>query len=183
VAVTGKNAVQIEVDHPDLPTGNTVLMQAIGTTDFDFYSGLIGQLVNASKEREASESGTNFMLSVIKGIEPRDQVEAMLAAQMAAVHMAGGYKADQKALGNDKVGSLLCRSRSSSTIGSTRLWLDRRSLATALCWPRAPLRTSYAHDGSWIVGVSLAVRATVRTIIAPGEVRDAMTSILNWPRA
>src|SRR5262245_21414480 len=28
------------------------------------------------------------MLSVIKGIEPRDQLEAMLAAQMAAVHMA-----------------------------------------------------------------------------------------------
>jgi len=28
------------------------------------------------------------MLSVIKGIDPRDQLEAMLAAQMAAVHMA-----------------------------------------------------------------------------------------------
>ena len=28
------------------------------------------------------------MLAVIKGIEPRDQVEAMLAAQIAAVHMA-----------------------------------------------------------------------------------------------
>jgi hypothetical protein len=28
------------------------------------------------------------MLSVIKGIDPRDQTEAMLAAQMAAVHMA-----------------------------------------------------------------------------------------------
>ena len=28
------------------------------------------------------------MLSVIKGVEPRDQVEAMLAAQMAAVHSA-----------------------------------------------------------------------------------------------
>jgi hypothetical protein len=28
------------------------------------------------------------MLSVIKGIEPRDQIEAMLASQMAAVHMA-----------------------------------------------------------------------------------------------
>ena len=27
------------------------------------------------------------MLSVVKGIEPNDQVEAMLAAQMAAVHM------------------------------------------------------------------------------------------------
>jgi hypothetical protein len=28
------------------------------------------------------------MLSVVKGIEPKDQVEAMLAAQMAAVHTA-----------------------------------------------------------------------------------------------
>jgi hypothetical protein len=28
------------------------------------------------------------MLAVVKGIEPRDQIEAMLAAQMAAVHMA-----------------------------------------------------------------------------------------------
>ncbi len=28
------------------------------------------------------------MLAVIKGIEPQDQVESMLAAQMAAVHMA-----------------------------------------------------------------------------------------------
>jgi hypothetical protein len=35
-----------------------------------------------------SEKGANFMLSVIKGIEPRDQIEAMLAAQMAAVHVA-----------------------------------------------------------------------------------------------
>ncbi len=34
------------------------------------------------------ESGLNFMLSVVKGIEPKDQVESMLAAQMAAVHMA-----------------------------------------------------------------------------------------------
>ena len=29
------------------------------------------------------------MLSVIKDLKPKDQVEAMLAAQMAAVHMAG----------------------------------------------------------------------------------------------
>jgi hypothetical protein len=28
------------------------------------------------------------MLAVVKGIEPHDQIEAMLAAQMAAVHMA-----------------------------------------------------------------------------------------------
>jgi hypothetical protein len=34
-----------------------------------------------SKGAEASEDGANFMLSVVKGIEPRDQIEAMLAAQ------------------------------------------------------------------------------------------------------
>jgi len=34
------------------------------------------------------EGAINFMLSVVKGMEPRDQVEALLAAQMAAVHMA-----------------------------------------------------------------------------------------------
>jgi hypothetical protein len=85
VAVTGKDAVKIGVDHPDNTIGLVALMRAIGTTDFDFYNGLIGQLVNASKEKEASESGTNFMLSVIKGIEPRDQIEAMLASQMASV--------------------------------------------------------------------------------------------------
>jgi hypothetical protein len=28
------------------------------------------------------------MVSLVKGIKPRDEVEAMLAAQMAAVHMA-----------------------------------------------------------------------------------------------
>jgi hypothetical protein len=88
VVVTGRDAVTTDVDHPDSAIGTIALMRALGTTDFDFYSGLISQLLNASKEKEVSEGGTNFMLSVIKGIEPRDQIEAMLAAQMAAVHMA-----------------------------------------------------------------------------------------------
>jgi hypothetical protein len=46
------------------------------------------QLVTASQKIGASESRAIFMLAVVKGIEPRDQIEAMLAAQMAAVHMA-----------------------------------------------------------------------------------------------
>jgi hypothetical protein len=45
---------------------------------------LIGHLVNASNESGLSEQEANFMLSVVKGIQPRDQVEAMLAAPMAA---------------------------------------------------------------------------------------------------
>jgi hypothetical protein len=83
-----QGVARTKVDHPEEIVGTLALMQGIGTTDSEFYNGLIGQLINASREKEASEAGTNFMLSVIKGIEPRDQIEAMLAAQMAAVHMA-----------------------------------------------------------------------------------------------
>jgi hypothetical protein len=88
VATDTNNVTKIAVDHPERGCGQVALMKAIGTSDSDFYGGLIVQLVDASKEKEASEERTNFMLAVIKGIEPRDQIEAMLAAQMAAVHMA-----------------------------------------------------------------------------------------------
>ena len=85
VTSTGKNLATINVDHADNTVGTVVLMRAIGTTDVDFLHPLLCQIVDASKGAEASESGANFMLSVIKGIEPRDQIEAMLGAQMAAV--------------------------------------------------------------------------------------------------
>jgi hypothetical protein len=76
-------------DHPDKVVGYRLLMEALGTADLDFLSGLLSQLVNAgSNGPEVDEEGLNFMLSVVKSIQPRDQLEAMLAAQMAAVHMA-----------------------------------------------------------------------------------------------
>lgn len=84
----GKN-VSISLDHPDPATGGSLLMQAIGASSTDFVNPFLNQLINAvSKGAEPDEASSNFMLSVVKGIEPRDQVEAMLAAQMAAVHMA-----------------------------------------------------------------------------------------------
>jgi hypothetical protein len=48
---------------------------------------LIGQLAKADGGK-IDEGRLNFMLSVVKGIKPRDHIEAMLAAQMAAVHSA-----------------------------------------------------------------------------------------------
>ena len=66
-----------------------MLLEALGTRDFYFLDGLLKQLCNVgSHGKTADEKGLNFMLSVVKGIEPRDQVEAMLAAQMAATHNA-----------------------------------------------------------------------------------------------
>ena len=79
----------ISVDHPEPAVGQVLLMGALGTTDADFLKGLLGQLANAgTKGRVVDEHGLNFMLAVVKGVEPRDQLEAMLAAQMAAVHVA-----------------------------------------------------------------------------------------------
>lgn len=64
-------------------------MDAIGTKDVDFLNGILGQIANASAGAEnPNEQALNFMLSVIKGIKPKDQFETMLAAQMAAVHAA-----------------------------------------------------------------------------------------------
>jgi len=83
------DARQITVDHQDIPTGFSLLMEAVGTTNRDFMAGILRQLANAAtKGPEADVEGLNFMLSMITDIEPKDQMEAMLAAQMAAVHMA-----------------------------------------------------------------------------------------------
>jgi hypothetical protein len=63
------------------------MMEALGTADFAFLHTLVGQLAGACSE-ERKEAELNFMVSVVKEIKPRDQIEAMLAAQMAAVQMA-----------------------------------------------------------------------------------------------
>jgi hypothetical protein len=81
-----KQAVSIAPDHPDKLVGQMLLMDALGTADIDFYRGLLHQLANAdSPAGQIDEHGLNFMLSVVKGVEPKDQLVAMLAAQMATV--------------------------------------------------------------------------------------------------
>ena len=83
------NGDAISFDHPDNSVGQVQLMESLGITSFDFLDGLLHQVANAGSQKGyETERGMNFMLSVIKGIEPRDQVEVMLGAQMAAVHMA-----------------------------------------------------------------------------------------------
>ena len=75
-------------DHPDWEAGMSLLMEALGSTDRDFVAGFVCQLtnINGDKLEEDSMTRLNFILSVIRGIKPKDQIEAMLAAQMAAVH-------------------------------------------------------------------------------------------------
>jgi hypothetical protein len=84
-----KKATAISLDHPDGLIGYALLTEALGTVDSDFVNGLLTQLGNASsQDQRPNESAINFLLSVIKGAKPKDQFEAMLAAQMAAIHTA-----------------------------------------------------------------------------------------------
>ena len=83
----GKKAASVAPDHPDKSLARA--LQALGTVSVDFMNGLLRQLANAgSHGRQLDEDALNFMLSVVIGIKPKDQLEAMLAAQMAAIHTA-----------------------------------------------------------------------------------------------
>jgi len=79
----------LHIDHPDPYYGMMLMMDAIGAPDKPFFLGLMSQLGNASIEKgKVSTNNLNFMLGVMKDIAPKDAVEAMLASQMAAAHMA-----------------------------------------------------------------------------------------------
>jgi hypothetical protein len=84
-----KGPNEIAPDHVDQALGQILLMESLGTSEPDFLDGFIGQLANVGSQGSVvEERGLNFMLAIVKGVEPKDQVEAMLAAQMAAVHMS-----------------------------------------------------------------------------------------------
>ena len=84
------DACQVEIDHPEPTVAVTAAMGAMGIADHAFLAGLVDGIVNASVKGELEPSDkltkANFMLSVINDIAPRDQLEAMLAAQIAATH-------------------------------------------------------------------------------------------------
>jgi hypothetical protein len=88
--VSEKDGVtKVSPDHPNVAVAGIRLLAAFGTRDDDFLKGILTQLaLVGSKGSKLDEDGINFMRAVVTGIEPRDQVEALLAAQMAVVHNA-----------------------------------------------------------------------------------------------
>lgn len=61
----------------------------VGAQSSEFAWAIMSQACNiGSPGQQPDERGLNFVLGVVKGVQPRDQLEAMLAVQMAAVHLA-----------------------------------------------------------------------------------------------
>jgi hypothetical protein len=88
---------KIEFAHPIQRIARALLMEALSATDEAFIDVIVHQLVGA-----AARGGTidmlrlNSMLSTVMSVKPKDQLEAMLAVQMAATHTmsmecAGGF--------------------------------------------------------------------------------------------
>jgi hypothetical protein len=66
------------------------LMNALGITDLDLAERLMTQIINTTHLRSSKEpisaETLNAALAAVTGIAPRDEAEAMLAAQMVGVH-------------------------------------------------------------------------------------------------
>jgi hypothetical protein len=78
----------VGLNHPDVKTAHELLQNALGTSDPDFLHGLLEVLKVVSKiDGKVEEGNLNFFLSVVRGIEPQDQLEAMMAAQMALINL------------------------------------------------------------------------------------------------
>jgi hypothetical protein len=82
-------AVEISSDHPDSACATALLSDAFGSADGQLIDGLLKQLTNVSRTGKTPTSGElNFMLAVVRGIGPKDETEALIAVQMAAIHNA-----------------------------------------------------------------------------------------------
>jgi hypothetical protein len=79
----------LKVDHKSQKVGAAVIAQAMGIKDGELNNGIIHQLIQISSQGPTADAkGLNFAISIVRAIEPRDHLEALLAVQMAAIHIA-----------------------------------------------------------------------------------------------
>lgn len=80
---------EISPDHPEANAWIYGLQRAFGTREMNFAETQMGLLANAiTASGEVKEGEVNSALAAMHGIQPRDEIESMLAAQMIAVHRA-----------------------------------------------------------------------------------------------
>ena len=75
--------------HPQPEAGALLLMADLGSMDQAFFDGIAGQVARIGAHgSKLDETNSNFLLSVVRAVQPKDELEAMLAVQMAAIHAA-----------------------------------------------------------------------------------------------
>lgn len=90
------------IDHPDAETGERLMTESLGAPDREAMHGILTQLVKASvKGRKPDKTDLAMMISMVKSIQPRDAIEAMLVAQMVSVHVIAMRSAYRLASADD----------------------------------------------------------------------------------
>lgn len=83
------NTLQITYVAHDELAANLLLMADLATVDPHFQAGITRQVATlGSQGNRLDEANSNFVLSVVRAVQPRDELESMLAVQMGAVHAA-----------------------------------------------------------------------------------------------
>lgn len=73
----------------DEVTANLLLMADLGTVDPHFHAGITRQVASLGAHgAQLDDTNSNFVLSVVRAVQPRDELESMLAVQMGAIHAA-----------------------------------------------------------------------------------------------
>lgn len=87
--LTDDGVLTISYRHGDPALTTALIMADVGTCDPAFYAGLSGQIaVIGAQGPKVDETASNFLLSVVRSIKPRDELEALIAVQMGAIHSA-----------------------------------------------------------------------------------------------
>ena len=81
--------LHVTFSHVDPDLAHILMMADLGTCDTNFMAGVHGQIARIGSHRtKVDEDNSNFVLSVVRGVQPRDELEALLAVQMGAIHSA-----------------------------------------------------------------------------------------------
>lgn len=76
-------------EHANPAAVDALLMAEMGTCDPAFYAAVTVQVASiGSHGKRIDEGNSNFLLSVVRAVKPRDELETLLAVQMGAIHSA-----------------------------------------------------------------------------------------------
>ncbi|TGD42271.1 hypothetical protein EEB11_15060 [Pseudotabrizicola sediminis] len=81
----GAVVIRYSREEPDLAA--ILLMVDMATCDPHFFAGVTGQIATIGAQgRKTDQGASNFLLSVVRAVQPRDELESLLAVQMGAIH-------------------------------------------------------------------------------------------------
>ncbi len=84
-----KGVANVSSDHPDALVAQALHHDALGIVDPGELTSIIKGVFNFTSKGSKPDSATaNEALQLIVGLEPRNTTEALLATQMAAIHLA-----------------------------------------------------------------------------------------------